>query len=185
LTTEDKGISPGSRFESIASRIMRALRHSSRLHSDEPPGDPTAVLQRLRGGWRPSRDNLIDALVLEDWRLVPGVPYLLQGWDGSTLKFGMALAFDAAHGWARRIDRWVVLGAPLGVPPCVSNDEVMRAAALALAAAPELAPQIAIEARMLAERARGAGLDAAAYLLESAAWEADISVALRETLSPG
>jgi hypothetical protein len=153
---------------------MRPLR-DPRLCLDEPPGDPTAVLQRLRGGWRPSRDNLIDALVLEDWRLVPGVPYLLQGWDGSTLKFGMALAFDAVRGWARRIDRWVVLGTPLGVPLRVSNDAVMRAAALALArdAKAEIAADITAQARTLAIHARSVGLAVAACLLESAAREAE------------
>ena len=155
---------------------MRPLR-STHLHIAEPPDDPSQILERLRGGWRPSRDNLADALVLEEWLLVPGVPYVLQGWADSTLKFGVALAFDAAQGWARRIDRWVVLGAPFGVPPCVRNDEVMRAAALALArdAMAESAPDIAAEARALAMRARSIGLGTVAHLLERAAREADVA----------
>jgi hypothetical protein len=153
---------------------MRPL-HAVPRRLDAPPDDPLHILQRLRGGWRPSRENLADALVLEEWLLAPGVPYLLQGWDGNTLKSGMALAFEASQGWARRIDRWVVLGAPLGVPPPVSNDEVMHAAALALArdAMAESAPDIAAEARTLAARARCAGLNVAAHLLERAAREAD------------
>ncbi len=161
---------------------MRPLS-DPRLCLGDPPGDPMQALERLRKGWRPTPDNLADAAVLDEWLLVPNGYYLLQGWTGSSLKSGMALAFEAPQRWARLIDRWVVLGRPLGVPLRVSNDEVMRAAAHALAgcAASERARDVAIEARVLAARARRARLDAAASLLESAAWEADVSVALRET----
>ena len=143
----------------------------------EPP-DPTAetlrIIARLRGDWRPSAAELSGTAVLEQWRLYRCQPYLLQGWMSSSLRSGVAFAFDLDAGWARLIDRWVRLGAPNAMPPPVSNDDVMQAAALAfIEGAAVRALDIAEEARALAAQARAAGLDLAAYLLDVAALEAD------------
>jgi hypothetical protein len=94
----------------------------------------------------------------------PG-PYVLQGWIGMTMKLGIVFAFDSA--WVRFIDRWARLGKPAVAQPLPSNDVVMRCA---LAGRDE-AGEIGAEARALAERSRDAGLKAAAYLLDMAAFE--------------
>ena len=76
------------------------------------------------------------------------------------------------RGRVRFIDRWVRLGAPARAQPLPSNDAVMRCAMAALAGRDE-AGEIGAQARALAEHARDAGLDMAAYLLDMAALELD------------
>ena len=136
--------------------------------SPDPEADTLAILSRLRTGWRPSRRDLAGTDVLERWRLFSPGPYVLQGWIGMTMKSGIVFAFDSA--WVRFIDRWARLGKPAVAQPLPSNDVVMRCALAALAGRDE-AGEIGAEARALAERSREAGLDAAAYLLDMAAFE--------------
>ena len=130
--------------------------------------DTLAILARLRTGWRPSRRDLAGTDVLERWRLFSPGPYVLQGWTGRTMKSGIVFAFDRE--WVRFISRWARLGKPALAQPLPSNDVVMRCALAALAGRDE-AGEIGAEARALAERSREAGLDAAAYLLDMAAFE--------------
>lgn len=149
------------------------------------PPDPTAetlrIIARLREDWRPAAAELSNAAVLEEWRLYRGAPYLLQGWMNSDLRSGVAFALDLDAGWARLIDRWVRLGAPLAMPPRITNDEVMEAAALAfIEGASTRALDIAEEARTLAAQARGAGLGMAAYLFDVAAMEVEAARARRQ-----
>jgi hypothetical protein len=145
----------------------------SGAESPDPEADTRAILARLRSGWRPTRE-LVDAPVLERWRLFAPTPYTLQGWAGMNLKSGILFAFDADAGWARFIDRWVRLGAPARAQPVPSNDAVMRCAIVALAGR-DGAAEIGAEVRALAARSRDAGLDTAAYLLDMAALEIGIT----------
>gem|GEM_PF-3910346 len=139
------------------------------IESPDPTPDTLAILARLRAGWRPSRE-LADAPVLQRWRLFAPGPYLLQGWVGMSLKSGIAFAFDPAAGWVRFVDRWARLGTPACAQPLPSNEAVMRCVLIALAGR-DGAAEIGAEARALAERARDAGLDMAAYLLDVVALE--------------
>lgn len=160
------------RLSNDPNQIMRFFR--TRAESPDPTVETLRIIARLRADWRPSAAELSDAAVLEQWRLYRGQPYMLQGWTASSLKSGVAFAFDLDAGWARLIDRWVRLGAPNAMPPRVGNDEVMQAAALAfIEGAAMRAVDIAEEARTLGAQARAAGLDMAAYLLDVAALEAD------------
>jgi hypothetical protein len=130
--------------------------------------DTLAILARLRTGWRPRRRDLAGTDLLDRWRLFSPGPYVLQGWIGMTMKSGIVFAFDVA--WVRFIDRWARLGKTAVAQPLPSNDAVMRCALAALAGRDE-AGEIGAEARALAERSREAGLYAAAYLLDMAAYE--------------
>jgi len=67
-------------------------------------------------------------------------------------------------------DRWVRLGAPTAAQPLPSNDVVMRCAMAALDGR-DCAAEIGAQVRALAERSRDMGFDAAAYLLDLAAFE--------------
>lgn len=136
--------------------------------SPDPQSETRAILARLRTGWRPSRGELADAVVLERWRLFSPGPYMLQGWAGTSLKSGVAFALDS--GWVRFFDRWARLGQPAFAQPLPQNDAVMRCALLALQGRDGTA-EIGDEVRALAERARETGFDAAGYLLDMAALE--------------
>jgi hypothetical protein len=167
------------RLSNDPNQIMRFFR--TRAEPPDPTVETLRIIARLRADWRPSAAELSDTAVLEQWRLYRGQPYMLQGWTASSLKSGVAFAFDLDAGWARLIDRWVRLGAPNVAPPRVTNDEVMEAAALSFVeGASTRALDIAEEARTLASQARGAGLGMAAYLLDVAAMEVDAARSRRQ-----
>jgi hypothetical protein len=131
---------------------------------------PERILSRLQSGWRPGERELGTAARLEDWRLHPPGPYVLQGRADGHILSGVAVAADTAAGWARLVDRWVVLGARApGPQPAVGNEEIMRTAAAALAAPAADAQSLARQARALARQASGAGFLVPAYLLDLAA----------------
>lgn len=136
------------------------------------PTDRT--LSRLQSGLCPGERELAGAEVLEQWRLFPPGPYVLQGRVGDHIYSGVAFALDPAAGWARLADRWLVLGtrAP-GPQPIIDNEEIMRSAARALVGQPADAELIAAHARELAGRAREAGLTMPAYLLDLVAETAE------------
>ncbi len=132
------------------------------------------ILSRLQSGLCPGERELEGAELLQQWRLHPPGPYVLQGRVGDHIYSGVVFALDGAAGWARLADRWLVLGtrAP-GPQPIIDNDEIMRSAALALMGQPADAELIAAHARELAGRAREAGLTVPAYLLDLVAKTAE------------
>ena len=132
------------------------------------------ILSRLRVGWRPSERELKGAPVLDQWRLFPLGPYVLQGRVGEQVISDVAVALDPGAGWARFADQWFVLGTPAPGPQApFDNDDIMRSAELAFAGQYTNRHTIAAHARELAGRAREAGLTVPAYLLDLVAETAE------------
>lgn len=128
------------------------------------------TLSRLQSGWRPGQRELGSAEVLDQWRLHPPGPYVLQGQVGDRVISGVAVAFNAAAGWAHLADRWFMLGTRATGPQLVVfNEDIMRSAAEAFADPHVDAQSVAVHARELARRASGVGLIMPAYLLNLAA----------------
>src|ERR1700674_348320 len=131
------------------------------------------ILSRLQSGWRPGERELGNAARLDQWRLHPPGPYVVQGRAGDPILSGVALALDASAGWARLADRWVVLGARAPGPEPACNEEIMRPATAAFAEPRADAQSVAVRARELARHASFAGLIVPAYLLNLAAETAE------------
>ena len=90
------------------------------------------ILDRLRGGWRPTDNDLADAAVIRQWRLLstrPG-PYVLQGRVGGRRVSTIVIALDSASGWARAPGHWLILGPrSADLQRVVSEAEIMSKAA--------------------------------------------------------
>jgi hypothetical protein len=96
------------------------------------------TLERLRGGWRPSKRLLSRGRNADHWKInreEGAMPYQLVAISSeppvrtSIIIIATVLAFDPAAHWGLLFaDRWIVLGEPFAMAPPIDPADVTRCA---------------------------------------------------------